>query len=420
LKRRLRRLLPGPLATRGLSLVLLLGLAALSGCGTSEPSLYPASTPQASSGAPAAGIGTGSASPAVSPVPHLEAARFDDLPGWSLDSVHSALPALKRSCGVIVADAKWRPFCAALASLDENDDGALRATIEHFLLPYHVLASNGSAGGIVTGYYEPLLRGSKKKLAPYLTPLYGVPDDLIDVDLENDAPQTKGLRLRGKLVGKTIVPYPSRAELTKSNALAGKELVFVDDPVDAFFLQIQGSGRVQLFEHGHLTSTVRLAYADQNGQPYRSIGKWLIDQHELGPTEASMQGIKGWLARHPDRATELFNINPSVVFFSLQTLTDPNSGPKGALGVPLTAARSIAVDPQVVPLGVPVFLSTTEPNTTTLMQHLVVAQDSGTAIVTAPGTAVRVDVFFGSGDEAGELAGRMKQAGEMWLLLPRT
>ena len=287
-------------------------------------------------------------------------------------------------------------------------------------MPYHVLASNGSAGGLVTGYYEPLLHGSRRKIAPYLTPLYGVPDDLINVDLENDAPQTKGLRLRGKLVGKTIVPYPSRAELAKSNALAGRELVWVDDPVDAFFLQIQGSGRVQLFEHGHLTGTVRLAYADQNGQPYRSIGKWLIDQHELGSTEASMQGIKGWLARHPDRATELFNINPSVVFFSLQPLTDPSSGPKGALGVPLTAARSIAVDLQVVPLGVPVFLSTSEPNSTTPMQHLVVAQDSGTAIVTAPGTAVRVDVFFGSGDDAGDLAGRMKQPGEMWLLLPRT
>ncbi len=416
--------MPGTGSGRLLGLLLLPGILGLASCVTSpsaqsdRPAVaQSASTAPETSARTTAANGTGPSSNA--PLPHLEAGRFDDLPGWASDSTHESLPALKRSCGVIVADAKWRPFCAALAAVDTNDDGALRSTIEHFLLPYHVLASNGSAGGLVTGYYEPLLRGSKKKIAPYLTPLYAVPDDLIDVDLENDAPQTKGLRLRGKLVGKTIVPYPSRAELTKSNALAGKELVWVDDPVDAFFLQIQGSGRVQLFEHGHLAGTVRLAYANQNGQPYRSIGKWLIDQHELGPTEASMLGIKGWLARHPERATELFNVNPSVVFFSLQPLTDPNVGPKGALGVPLSAERSIAVDPQVVPLGVPVFLSTSAPNSSTPMQHLVVAQDSGTAIVTAPGTAVRVDLFFGSGDDAGELAGRMKQAGEMWLLLPR-
>jgi membrane-bound lytic murein transglycosylase A len=403
------------------ALALLIAFA-LAGCVTNIAPGTPTAGPSAAGEPPAVSASapqTGAAAVSSAP-PHLELASYDQLPNWGHDDFLAVEPVLKRSCGVIVADAKWRPFCSALAAANELDPQAVRAVIETYLTPYHAVASNGSTGGLVTGYYEPLLRGSKKRIAPYLTPLYGVPNDLIDVDVSGDVPQTKGLRLRGKLVGKNVVPYPTREELMRTNALAGKELVWVDDPVDAFFLQIQGSGRVQLFEHGHMTSTVRLAYADQNGQPYKSIGKWLIDQHELGPTEASMQGIKGWLARHPERANELFNVNPSVVFFSLQPLTDPASGPKGALGVPLTGQRSVAVDPQVVPLGAPVFLSTSEPNSATVWQHLVVAQDTGTAIVTAPGSAVRLDLFFGSGDEAGDAAGRMKQVGEMWVLLPRS
>jgi membrane-bound lytic murein transglycosylase A len=381
------------------------------------PPLPPEPAPLIPPAAPVAPANNGTAS---SPTPYrLEQVSFTDLPGWLDDDLREALPALRSSCAVLAADARWRPFCTGLANLPADDLLALRALIERSLVPARLVSGSGSDSGLITGYYEPSLRGSRKRVAPYLTPLYRVPEDLVDVDLAADAPETRNLRLRGKLVGKKLEPYPSRAELEATHALKGKELVWVDDPVDAFFLQVQGSGRVTLFEHGKQVAVIRLAYADQNGQPYRSIGKWLIDQHELGPTEASMQGIKDWIARHPDRQSELFNVNPSVVFFKEEPIADPAGGPRGALNVPLTPERSIAVDPRVVPLGVPVYLSTTRPNSTQPFRKLVLAQDTGSAIVVAPGSAVRADVFFGSGDAAGDLAGRMKQQGQQWLLLPR-
>ena len=376
------------------------------------PLANPAMTPTAPS-APAAVNSAPLASVRLEPV------AFSDVPGWGDDDVREALPALRSSCGVLWSDPRWKSFCTSLTQVPATDLQALRALMERTLAPFHVVAGTGNDSGLVTGYYEPSLRGSRRRVAPYLTPLYRVPEDLIDVDLGADAPETRNLRLRGKLVGKKVEPYPSRAELEASHALKGKELLWVDDAVDAFFLQVQGSGRVTIYDRGKPVGVVRLAYANQNGQPYRSIGKWLIDQHELGPTEASMQGIKDWIARHPDRQTELFDVNPSVVFFKEEPLADPSGGPRGALGVALTAERSIAVDPHVVPLGVPVFLNTTRPNSAQPFRKLMLAQDTGSAIVTAPGSAVRVDVFFGSGDAAGDLAGRMKQPGQMWLLLPR-
>jgi len=213
-------------------------------------------------------------------------------------------------------------------------------------------------------------------------------------------------------VGNKVLPYPNRAELDKSGALAGKEILWVDDPIDAFFLQVQGSGRVQLNDGG---SIVRVAYADQNGYPYKSIGRYLVDKGELSLAQASAQGIKAWLAANPGRQQELLNANPSYVFFKEEKVLDPSKGPKGAQGVPLTPLRSIAVDPQFVPLGTPVFLATTQPNNNVPLQQLVVAQDTGGAIK----GAVRADFFWGFGDEAGDKAGKMKQRGMMWLLLPK-
>ena len=402
---------------RRLSRTLLIGALGLVGA-CAVPPATPPDSPQTriapAPTVPAAGpTATGPATFGLEPV------SFAALPGWGDDDVREALPALRSSCGVLSNDFRWKGFCALLLQVPANDLQALRNLIERSLQPSRVIASGGNDSGLVTGYYEPSLRGSRKRIAPYLTPLYGVPPDLIDVDLAADAPETRNLRLRGKLVGKKVEPYPSRAELEATHALKGKELLWVDDAVDAFFLQVQGSGRVTLYERGKPVEVVRLAYANQNGQPYRSIGKWLIDQHELGPTEASMQGIKDWIARHPERQTELFDVNPSVVFFKEEPLADSAGGPRGALNVALTPERSVAVDPHVVPLGVPIFLNTTRPNSSQPFRKLVVAQDSGSAIITAPGSAVRVDVFFGSGDAAGDLAGRMKQPGQMWLLLPR-
>jgi membrane-bound lytic murein transglycosylase A len=225
-------------------------------------------------------------------------------------------------------------------------------------------------------------------------------------------PELKNMRLRGRLVGNKVVPYLSRAEMAQSGALAGKELLWVDDSIDAFFLQVQGSGRVQLTDS---KETVRVAYADQNGHPYKSIGRYLVDKGELTLDRASAQNIKAWFFANPGRQQELLNANPSYVFFKEEKLTDPNKGPKGALGVPLTAQRSIAIDPQFVPLGAPVFLATTQPGKEIPLQRLMMAQDTGGAIR----NAVRADYFWGFGADAGEKAGKMKQRGMMWVLLPK-
>jgi membrane-bound lytic murein transglycosylase A len=175
---------------------------------------------------------------------------------------------------------------------------------------------------------------------------------------------------------------------------------------------VQGSGRVQLDDDG---SVVRIAYADQNGHPYKAIGRWLVEQGELTAADASAQGIKAWIAAHPERRQELFNVNPSYIFFREERLPDPNVGPKGALGVPLTPSRSVAIDPSFLPLGAPIFLSTSAPASDVPVQRLMLGQDTGGAIR----GAVRADFFFGFGGQAAENAGRMKQRGQLWVLLPR-
>ncbi len=219
------------------------------------------------------------------------------------------------------------------------------------------------------------------------------------------------MRLRGRVVGRSVVPYFSRAEMEQRGHLNGSELLWVDNEIDAFFLQVQGSGRVQLDE---TQEVVRVAYADQNGHPYRSIGRYLVDKGELTLEQASMQGIKAWAAANPERLRELLNANPSYVFFREEKIIDPAQGPKGALGVPLTPQRSIAIDPRFITLGAPVFLSTTRPNSNVPLRRLMLAQDTGGAIR----NPVRADFFWGFGADAGELAGKMKQPGQMWVLLP--
>lgn len=241
--------------------------------------------------------------------------------------------------------------------------------------------------------------------------MHRAPADLLTIDLAGLYPELKNLRLRGRVVGNRIVPYFSRAELEQQNRLAGMELLWVDDPIEAFFLQVQGSGRVLLEDSKEI---VRVAYADQNGHPYRSIGRYLIERGELTLEQASMQGIKAWAAANPGRLRELLHANPSYVFFREEKITDSTKGPKGALGVPLTPQRSIAIDPVYIPLGAPVFLATTQPNSPATLRRLMVAQDTGGAIR----NPVRADFFWGFGPDAGELAGRMKQPGQMWVLLP--
>jgi membrane-bound lytic murein transglycosylase A len=351
--------------------------------------------------------------------PILVPTTFAALPGWADDPLTDAWPAFLASCDALARKPEWSGVCAAARLVDGNDALSVRNFFESRFVPNRVTTTDGNDRGLVTGYYEPLLHGSRVRVAPYLTPLYGVPADLLIVDMTSLYPELKGKRLRGKLVGRTVVPYPSRGELAANGTLRGDEIVWVDDPIEAFFLEIQGSGRVELQRGGRITDTVRLAYADQNGQPYRSIGRWLVDRGEMTLAQASMQSIKAWAASHPERLAELLAANPSEVFFKEEPIADPSRGPKGALGVPLTPQRSIAVDARVVPLGSPVFLATTQPMSGEPLQRLVMAQDTGGAIAAAPDGAVRADFFWGFGAAAGDRAGRMKQDGRMWVLVPR-
>jgi membrane-bound lytic murein transglycosylase A len=342
----------------------------------------------------------------------LKPVSFDSLPGWEQDDLREAWPAFMASCNVLIKKNEWKEPCNVALDVNVTDLSAVRVFFEAFFLPYQVVNPDGSESGLATGYYEPLLQGSRKRSGKFQTPLHRVPDDLLTVDLAGAYPELKGMRLRGKLVGNRVQPYPSRAELMQSNSLVGKEIVWVDDPIEALFLQIQGSGRVQL---AGTKETVRLAYADQNGHPYKSVGRYLIDKGEMTLSQASAQGIKAWAKSHPHRITELLGANPSYVFFKEEKILATDKGPKGALGVPLTPQRSIAVDPQYIPLGSPVFISTTQPNSAQQLQRLVLAQDTGSAIK----SAVRADYFWGYGAEAGEKAGRMKQKASMWILLPK-
>ena len=349
-------------------------------------------------------------SPAAGPV--LRPVAFNAMPGWDRDDVREAWPAFLASCEVMVKRAAWKEPCSVARTVDANNAGAIRTFFEAFFVPHQVFNPDGTDNGLITGYYEPLLNGARKRGGPYQTPLHRAPDDLLTIDLGSVYPELKNMRLRGKLVGNKVVPYPARAELTQSAAMGGNELVWVDNPIDAFFLQVQGSGRVQFAD---TKEVVRVAYADQNGHPYRSIGRYLVDKGELTMDQASAQGIKAWLAANPKRQQELLNANPGYVFFREEKLTDPRKGPKGALGVPLTPQRSVAVDPNFIPLGAPVFLSTTHPGSNAPLQRMMVAQDTGGAIK----NAVRADYFWGFGTEAGEKAGKMKQRGMLWVLLPK-
>jgi len=356
--------------------------------------------------------------PPATPVPpavfsrSFQPAAWADLPGWSGDDTVAAWPAFLLSCRGIAGrphGPAWKRVCDQARAADGKPGFDARRFFEQNLRPYAVLGGDGAASGMITGYYEPLLRGSRLRGKGFEQPVRGVPDDLLTIDLSAVFPELKDKRVRGRLEGNKVVPYWSRAEIVaRGDQLPGKTLLYVDDAVELFFLQVQGSGRVKLPDG----SMVRLNYGDQNGYPYQSIGRILVERGELKLEEASMQGIQAWARANPSRLDDLLNANPSYVFF--REVPNSKDGPVGALGVPLTAERSIAVDPRAVPLGAPVFLATTRPNSTQALNRLVMAQDTGGAIK----GAVRADFFWGFGKAAGDMAGRMKQSGRLWVLWP--
>lgn len=348
----------------------------------------------------------------------LKQANWSDLPGWADDkTLTEAFPAQLQSCNALGKKTGWQDACNAARALTDTqrkDPTAVRAYYQKYYQPYQLVQNDGAGNGLFTGYYEPLLQGAKQPTDKARYPIYGVPANLLTIELGDLFPELKGKRVRGRLTDDNkVIPYWTREQIEANpGRMNARTLTWVDDPIELFFLQIQGSGRVQMPDG----SRIRVGYADQNGQPYQSIGSVLIKQGALTKDTASMQGIQNWARNNPAKVQALLNANPSYVFFRILP-TDPNNpdaGPPGALGVPLTPGRSIAIDPRATPLGAPVWLDTSYPNTSKPMQRLVLAQDTGGAIK----GAVRADFFWGFGAEAGKEAGRMKQPGQMWTLLP--
>jgi len=340
--------------------------------------------------------------------PVFKKSNWQALPDWRHVQLSASLAALQQGCTSLANKTDWQQICAEAMLLDvENNDG-LRRFFENRFTPYQLRNGDGSAEGLITGYYEPLLYGSREKTGRFRYPVFGVPDDLLIVDLSGIYPQLKGMRLRGRIDGRRVIPYYDRAGIDAEHGPDGKEILWVDDEISLFFLQVQGSGRIQLPDG----SIVKLGYADQNGHPYASIGKKLVEMGELTLEQASLQSIRQWGLDHPERLSELLNSNPSYVFF--REMPDSLKSAVGAMGVPLTAGYSMAVDRRVIALGMPVFLATTWPDTDKPLNRLMLAQDTGGAI---KGT-IRGDFFWGFGGDAGKQAGNMKQKGRMWVLFP--
>jgi len=352
---------------------------------------------------------------AVAPEPGgravLAPVAFADLAGWDRDDgMAAAARAFAQGCARLTAKgAGWAAPCRAAAADPPADAGAARRFFERWFRPHAVADEDAGPDGLFTGYYEASLRGALSPDARYRIPLFARPDDLVTADLGRFDPALKGRRITGRVEGGALTPYPVRAAIDRG-ALGGRArpLVWVDDAVDAFFLHIQGSGRVALADG----SEMRVGFAATNGRPYTAIGRVLVARGALRRDEVSMRSIRDWLAAHPAEAAGVMAENARYVFF--RRLDGP--GPVGALGVPLTAGRSLAVDPAAIPLGAPVWLQTT----TALaperpVRRLMVAQDTGAAIK----GAVRGDIFFGAGADAARRAGAMKRAGRYFVLLPR-
>lgn len=336
------------------------------------------------------GAGLHPATPPDARNSHLVRSHWSDLPGWSNDNLIPAWGAFKSSCLALVKKVRWAPVCRAANDVDPLDAQAIQHFFHANFVPYRVINPNGTRTGTITGYYEPVLEGSLYRHGPYQTPLYSRPRDVSHWRLTRP-----------------------RAQLLASGVLKGHELVWVNDPVEAAFLQIQGSGVIQL-DNGRL---MRVGFAGTNEHAFRSFATWLIRRGEITYANATMRGIKDWARAHPQQVARMLNSNPRYVYFRALPINNESeqNGPIGALGVPLTPQRSIAIDPTRIPLGAPVFLSTTQPLSGAPLQKLMMAQDTGNAIK----GSVRADFFWGRGDTAGLEAGRMKQRGSMWVLLPR-
>src|SRR5579872_3076620 len=363
--------------------------------------------------------GGGKSSLALTPV------AFAALPGWEQDDLAKSFDLFADGCGRIAASAStvagqkvdWHGACALATTIKargnaETTDDIARHFFEMEFIPYRIADTTASppTGGaaLLTGYFDPEVRGSRSPSGTYATPLLGRPGDLVQVDLGDFVPDLAGRSVTGRVENGRLVPYFARAQI-EAGALAKHrlELLWLADPIDALVLQIQGSGRVDLPD-GHV---VRVTYAGQNGLAYVPIGRVLVERGAMTLDQVSMPAIRAWLQAHPDQARGVIDQNPSYVFFRELDGVRPDQGPPGALGVALTPGRSLAVDRAFIPLGAPIFVATTDPVSGENWQRLMVAQDLGGAI---RGPA-RADIFFGWGKPAEERAGRMRAHGEEYV-----
>jgi len=317
------------------------------------------------------------------------------LPGLADDQPSALWPALRAGCARPAAG--WAEVCARALAFQPPDEAFAWQFLQRELQPYRLESLDGSADGLATGYFEPLVAASRLPAPGFAVPLHRPPADLA--------------QRRPWYTRQQIDTLPAAQA-----ALRGLAIAWVASPLDALLLQIQGSGRLRITEPDGRVQVVRLAYAGHNDQPYKSVGRWLIDQGELRADGANWPAIRQWGQQAGTaRLQQMLWANPRVVFFKEEPLPDERLGPRGAQGVPLTAGRSVAVDPMAVPYGTPLWISTTEPLSAAPLRRLVMAQDTGSAIT----GAVRIDYFWGAGDSAEQQAGRMKQPLQAWALWPR-
>lgn len=332
------------------------------------------------------------------PSKHWTLASWDDLPGQQGDSLSEALPAWRASCAR--PPSAWRLACKELLAFKNADTDVIRMWMQARLEPYRVTVTgfdtpSNSHSGLLTGYYEPIFKATREPQGVYQYPLY---------------------RLPPALEKNRMLPWLTRQEIDQRDDLKSQALAYLDDPMDVLALHIQGSGQLELQDNDQSASRIRLAFAGTNNQPYKSVGAWLRETH--GVRELSWPAIRAWAKNNPEHLNALLWSNPRVVFFKEEAV--PNAaqrseplGPRGAAGVPLTAGRSLAVDPQSIPYGTPVWLVSSGDSMN--LSRLVIAQDTGAAIK----GAVRADYFVGSGEAAGDIAGRLKQPLQMWVLWPK-
>ena len=326
--------------------------------------------------------------------------KFEDIKGFDKDNLNTALDVFKKDCKARRVNKYLKNICKKSYKYTDGND----FFINNFT-PYRLLNKDMSDTGLITGYYEPILNGSFKKTEKYKYPIYNVPKDLIRINLTSIYPELSKYTLRGKLVGKTIVPYESRKDINENDSKF-EPLLYLDNKIDMFFLEIQGSGKVKL-ENG---KTIYVGYAGQNGRKYYAIGKKLIENGDILKKDMSLQAIKIWCDNNPTKVDKLFNLNNSKIFFHIS-----KKSATGSLGVQLIGKRNIAVDRSYIPLGFPVFLNTTNPISKQDINTLMISADTGGAIK----GDIRADYFWGSGKEAKLSAGKMAQKGILTILIPK-